>query len=106
MVYSASIATAEANRYTGNSATWFLARHATFTAAALVAAVTVFLVPVKVWQRLAPLLFLGGVALLIAVLISGGGGGGHGARRGVALPGLGGRPSGLVKLPAGPFAAG
>src|SRR3954453_5679 len=56
MVYSASIATAEANRYTGNSATWFLARHATFTAAALVAAVTVFLVPVKVWQRLAPLL--------------------------------------------------
>ena len=30
MVYSASIVTAEANRYTGNSATWFLLRHATF----------------------------------------------------------------------------
>ena len=30
MVYSASIATAEANRYTGNNAAWFLARHALF----------------------------------------------------------------------------
>jgi len=35
MVYSASIATAEANRYTGNSAAWFLARHSIFLAAAL-----------------------------------------------------------------------
>ena len=32
MVYSASIATAEANRYTGYSATWFLMRHGMFFA--------------------------------------------------------------------------
>src|SRR6185436_6881514 len=30
MVYSASIATAEASRYTGNNAAWFLARHGVF----------------------------------------------------------------------------
>jgi len=105
MVYSASIATAEANRYTGNSANWFLVRHATFMAAALVAAVTVFLVPVKVWQRLAPLLFLGGVALLIAVLIPGVGREVNGARRWLALPVLGVQPSELMKLAAVLYAA-
>jgi len=105
MVYSASIATAEANRYTGNSATWFLARHATFMAAAFVAAVTVFLVPIKVWQRLAPLLFLGGVALLVAVLIPGVGREVNGARRWLALPVLGVQPSELMKLAAVLYAA-
>jgi cell division protein FtsW len=100
MVYSASIATAEANRYTGNSASWFLARHATFLTAAFVAAVMVFLVPIKVWQRLAPLLFLGAVALLIAVLIPGVGRDVNGARRWLALPVLGVQPSELMKLAA------
>ena len=47
MVYSASIATAESSRYTGNNAAWFLARHALFLGAALGAALTVFLVPVR-----------------------------------------------------------
>src|SRR5205814_2099066 len=89
MVYSASIATAEANRYTGNSATWFLVRHVTFLGAALIAALTVFLVPVKVWQRLAPLLFICGVTLLVAVLIPGVGREANGARRWPALPMLG-----------------
>jgi cell division protein FtsW len=100
MVYSASIATAEANRYTGNSATWFLVRHATFLTAAFVSAVMVFLVPIKVWQRLAPLLFVGGVALLVAVLIPGVGRDVNGARRWLALPVLGVQPSELMKLAA------
>jgi cell division protein FtsW len=105
MVYSASIATAEANRYTGNSATWYLVRHAMFLTAALVAAVMVFLVPVKLWQRLAPLLFLGGVALLIAVLVPGLGREVNGARRWLALPVLGVQPSELMKLAAVLYAA-
>ena len=105
MVYSASIATAEANRYTGNSATWYLVRHALFLAAAFVAAVMVFLVPVKLWQRLAPLLFLGGVALLVAVLVPGVGREVNGARRWLALPVLGVQPSELMKLAAVLFAA-
>jgi len=105
MVYSASIATAEANRYTGNSAAWFLVRHATFMTVAFVAAVMVFLVPVKVWQRLAPLLFVVGVALLVAVLIPGVGRDVNGARRWLALPVLGVQPSELMKLAAVLYAA-
>src|SRR5256885_9960464 len=105
MVYSASIATAEANRYTGNSATWFLLRHASFLGAALIGALTVFLVPVKVWQRLAPLLFISCVALLVAVLIPGIGREVNGARRWLALPVLGVQPSELMKLAGVLYAA-
>jgi cell division protein FtsW len=47
MVYSASIATAESSRYTGNNASWFLVRHAVFLAAALGAALAVFLLPAR-----------------------------------------------------------
>src|SRR3954470_5283561 len=86
MVYSASIATAEASRYTSNNAAWFLARHAIFLAGALVAALAVFLVPARWWQRAAPWLFLGGVVLLIAVLIPGIGREVNGARRWLSLP--------------------
>ena len=38
MVYSASIATAEASRYTGANAAFFLVRHAVFLGVALAAA--------------------------------------------------------------------
>ena len=47
MVYSASIATAEAARYTGHNAAWFLVRHDAYLAVALAAAITVFLIPTK-----------------------------------------------------------
>src|ERR1043165_4198387 len=49
MVYSSSIATAEASRFTGHNAAWYLARHGLFLGAALAAALTVFLAPVKLW---------------------------------------------------------
>ena len=71
MVYSASIATAESSRFTGNNAAWYLARHGVFLAAALSAAIAVFLLPIKFWQTAAPWLFAGGVSLLIVVLIPG-----------------------------------
>ena len=54
MVYSASIATAEAMAYTGYRPWYFLARHAVFVAVGILMAVIAFQVPVKVWQRLAP----------------------------------------------------
>ena len=38
MVYSASIATAEASRYTGYNAAWYLARHGVFLGVAFTAA--------------------------------------------------------------------
>ena len=55
MVYSASIATAEAARYTGANAAYFLLRHAVYLGAALAAAIAVFLLPVRFWQKGAPL---------------------------------------------------
>ena len=46
MVYSASIATAEAGRYSGQNPAYFLLRHGVFVALSLAAATAVFLVPV------------------------------------------------------------
>src|SRR5216110_941881 len=105
MVYSASIATAEANRFTGNNAAWFLARHALFLAVAFGCALAVFLIPARVWQQAAPWLFLAGVALLVAVLIPGIGREVNGARRWIALPLFSLQPSELMKLAAVLYAA-
>src|SRR5256885_5404945 len=100
MVYSASIATAEANRYTGNNAAWFLARHAIFLAGALAAALTVFLVPARWWQHAAPWLFLGGVALLAAGLVPWIRRGVNGGRPRVAVPGRGPPAPGPLQIPS------
>ncbi len=51
MVYSASISTAESSRYTGSNAAYYLMRHAVFLGVALAAAMAVFLVPVRYWQK-------------------------------------------------------
>jgi cell division protein FtsW len=105
MVYSSSIATAEASGYTGNNAAWFLARHGMFLAAALLAAIMVFLAPARLWQKAAPALFLGGVALLVLVLIPGFGREVNGARRWLDLPLFSVQPSELMKLAAVLYAA-
>jgi cell division protein FtsW len=105
MVYSASIATAEASRYTGNNAAWFLARHGAHLGLALAAAIMVFLVPARLWQKAAPWLFLGGVAALALVLVPGFGREVNGARRWLDLPGFGFQPSEAMKLVVALYAA-
>src|SRR3954454_20770147 len=69
MVYSASIAMAEASAHTGYRAWYFLARHGVFLAVGLAAAFFAFQVPIKVWQRGAIWLFAMGTVLLVLVLI-------------------------------------
>jgi cell division protein FtsW len=105
MVYSASIATAEAARYTDHQPTYFLLRHLVALGVAIVAAALAFQVPVRVWQRAAPWLFVLGVAALALVLIPGLGREVNGARRWLALPGFNLQPSELVKIAAVLYAA-
>ena len=105
MVYSASIATAEASRFTGNDFTWYLGRHALFLGVALGAAIFVFLVPARMWQKAAPWLFLVAVALLVAVLVPGIGREVNGARRWLDLKVVTAQPSELMKLAVVLYAA-
>jgi cell division protein FtsW len=105
MVYSASIATAEASRFTGGRAGYFLVRHATFLAIALLAAMMVFQVPMRLWQQLAPWLFLLGVAMLALALVPGLGREVNGARRWISIGPAGVQPSEFMKLFAVLYAA-
>ena len=105
MVNSASIAIAEANRSTGNSAVYYLTRHAAYILVSLVAAAIVFQVPLRVWQRAAPLLFVLGMVLLMLVLIPGIGREVNGSRRWLPLGFANLQPSELMKLCAVLYAA-
>ncbi len=105
MVYSASIATAEAARYTDHQPAYFLLRHLVALGLAVFVAALVFQVPVRVWQRAAPWLFVLGVAALALVIIPGLGREVNGARRWLALPGFNLQPSELVKIAAVLYAA-
>jgi cell division protein FtsW len=105
MVYSASIATAEASKFTGHQPTYYLVRQAIFILAGFVAGVMAFQIPVQNWQKLAPYLFLAGVALLLAVLIPGIGREVNGSRRWLSLFVINLQPSELMKLFAVLYAA-
>jgi len=98
MVYSSSIAMAEAARHTGNQSSYFLVRHAVFLLLSLGAAAAVFQIPMHVWQRQAPLLFLSGMALLILVLVPGIGREVNGSQRWLPLGVVNLQPSELMKL--------
>jgi len=105
MVYSASIAIAEAGRMTGNHPTYFLIRHAVFLTIGLVAAGFAFTVPLASWQQYAPWLFVAGFVLLLLVLVPGVGRDVNGARRWLSLVFVNLQPSELMKLFAALYAA-
>jgi cell division protein FtsW len=98
MVYSSSIAMAEATRHTGYQSSYFLVRHAVFLGLSLAAAAAVFQVPMHVWQRQAPYLFLTGMLLLILVLVPGIGREVNGSQRWLSLGVVNLQPSELMKL--------
>lgn len=105
MVYSASIATAEASKFTGYHPTYYLLRQAVFIGAGLVAGAIAFQVPVQKWQKVAPYLFMAGVVLLLVVLIPGIGREVNGSRRWLSLFVINLQPSELMKLFAVLYAA-
>ncbi|MEF8753196.1 MAG: putative lipid II flippase FtsW [Accumulibacter sp.] len=105
MVYSASMATAEAARQTGNQSSYFLIRHGVFLILALVAGGMAFQVPMTTWQRWSPWLFVIGFVMLALVLVPGIGREVNGARRWLSLGLVNLQPSELMKLFAVLYAA-
>jgi cell division protein FtsW len=98
MVYSASIAIAEAGRNTAFSATYYLSRHSVFVLISIIAGAVVFQIPIRILQQMAPYLFVLGVVLLILVLIPGIGHEVNGSRRWLPLGFVNLQPSEIVKL--------
>lgn len=98
MVYSASIAIAEAAIYSGGQSHYYLLRHVIALAVGIVVAVVIVQVPMRSWQIAAPYLFMACVALLFVVLIPGVGREVNGSQRWLGYGGFSFQPSELAKL--------
>ena len=105
MVYSASIATAEASKFTGFQPGYYLMRHGVFIVLGVIAGLFAFQVPVQMWQSYAMMLFLAGGVLLVLVLIPHVGREVNGSRRWLSLFVVNLQPSELMKLFAVLYAA-
>lgn len=98
MVYSASIALPDAPRSAHFHPMRFLGRHFVAILLGIAVAVLAFSVPMKVWEKWAPILFIFGMVLLVLVLIPGLGKVVYGARRWFSVFGVSLQPSELMKL--------
>ena len=98
MVFSASIALPDNPRFARYAYTHFVTRHGLFIAIGLLAAWLAFQLPIRVWERLAPWLFMVSIALLVAVLIPHVGTVVNGARRWISVGFMSFQPSELAKL--------
>ncbi len=98
MVYSASIAISEGEKTTGYRATYYLTRHSIFMLVGVIGALITFQIPMSVWQRTAPFLFMAGGFLLVLVLIPAIGHEVNGSRRWIRFGFFGMQPSEVMKL--------
>jgi len=105
MVYSASIAIAEADKGVGHNSSYYLVHQAIFMVIGLSAAFVAFNIPIAWWQKMAPYLFLIGLALLVLVLIPGIGLKAGGSRRWLRLFVINPQPSEFMKLFAAMYVA-
>jgi cell division protein FtsW len=107
MVYSASIALPDSPKfsYLGNKSSYFLVRQAVYIAVSLVGGMVVFRVPIAVWQRLAPMMFIVTLVLLALVLMPVVGVSVNGARRWLSLKVTNLQPSEIMKIVAVLYAA-
>ena len=105
MVYSASIAIAEADKGVGHNRSYYVTHQAAFIFVAMTAAFVAFNIPIAWWQKMAPYLFLIGLALLVLVLIPGIGIKAGGSRRWLRLFVINPQPSEFMKLFAAMYVA-
>lgn len=98
MVYSASISLPDSPKYASYRNSHFLIRQAIFVTASLCCGLIVFRVPISIWQRWAPYLFVATLILLLLVLVPGVGKGVNGAKRWLSFKVFNLQPSELMKL--------
>jgi cell division protein FtsW len=105
MVYSASVALPDNPKGARLSELHFLTRHALAIGIGVVAALLALQVPVAVWEKWAPWLFVGALLLLALVLLPFVSHAKNGARRWIPLGFLNFQPSELAKLAMTMYAA-
>ena len=105
MVYSASIALPDNPRFARYAPTHFLLRHVLSLVLAFVAGLLAFQVPVAIWERWAPWLFVASLLLLVVVLVPHVGKGVNGAQRWLPLGVMNFQPSELAKFAVVLYAA-
>ena len=98
MVYSASVSLPDSPKYANYKTHHFLLRQSVFVCIGLLMGLLAFRVKIEQWQKAAPMLFIGAVALMILVLIPGIGKGVNGARRWIGFGGINLQPSEVMKL--------
>lgn len=98
MVYSASIAMPDNPKFARYSHTHFLVRHLLSLVVAVSVAWLAFQVPMAVWEKFAPWLFVLSLLLLVLVLVPFIGKGVNGARRWISLGFMNFQPSELAKF--------
>ena len=106
MVYSASVALPDSPRFARYAPTHFLVRHLLAIGLAAVAVFVTAQIPMSLWEKYSPWLFIGALALLVLVLVPGIGKGVNGARRWIPLGLLNFQPSEWAKLAMALYAAG
>ena len=105
MVYSASIALPDSPKFANYAASHFFSRHLFSLSLSLATACIVVQIPLSVWERAAPWLFVASLVLLMLVLIPHVGKGVNGARRWLPLGVMNFQPSELAKLAITLYAA-
>ena len=105
MVYSASVALPDNPKFARYTPTHFLGRHAISIAIAFAASLAVLQVPIRLWEKWAPWVFVVSIALLVVVLVPFIGKGVNGARRWIPVGVMNFQPSELAKLGIALYAA-
>jgi cell division protein FtsW len=106
MVYSASVALPDNPKFARYTPTYFLTRHAMSIVIAAIAALVAVQIPISVWEKFSPWLFVASLLLLVIVLIPMIGKVVYGARRWIPLGIMNFQPSELAKLSIAMYAAG